>query len=92
MPLKKCEEGKKSGWKWGDNGKCYTGPDAKKQAIKQGIAIEGPSKFLDVVRAEKISFLDDDYETIDDEIASLGFKLGDRLAYTISLRAMNILT
>tara|TARA_R100001163_G_scaffold1295_1_gene1905 strand:+ start:12119 stop:13876 length:1758 start_codon:yes stop_codon:yes gene_type:complete len=42
MPLKKCSE---NGWKWGDEGKCYTGRDAKKQAIKQGIAIEGPKKF-----------------------------------------------
>ncbi len=42
MPLKRCG---KNGWKWGDGGKCYTGKDAKKQAIKQGIAIEGPKKF-----------------------------------------------
>ena len=42
MPLKKCSE---NGWKWGDEGKCYTGRDAKRQAIKQGIAIEGPKKF-----------------------------------------------
>lgn len=41
MPLKRCP----NGWKWGDKGKCYTGKDAKKKAIKQGIAIEGPEKF-----------------------------------------------
>jgi hypothetical protein len=41
MPAKECLINGKSGWKWGDKGKCYTGPDAKKKAIAQGIAIEG---------------------------------------------------
>ena len=40
MPLKKCTSGGKSGYKWGDAGKCYTGPDAKKKALQQGRAIE----------------------------------------------------
>ena len=39
MPLKRCTSGGEKGWKWGDRGKCYTGPDAKKKAIKQAIAI-----------------------------------------------------
>jgi len=46
MPIKSCEENKKPGYKWGDEGKCYTyNPDnegerrnAKKSAIIQGIA------------------------------------------------------
>ena len=42
MPVKRCNSGGKSGWKWGDKGKCYTGPGAKKKAIKQGVAIEAP--------------------------------------------------
>jgi len=42
MPLQRCGEG---GWRWGKEGKCYTGPGAKKKAIKQGIVIEGPKKF-----------------------------------------------
>lgn len=41
MPVKKCQIEGKDGFKWGDEGKCYTGPDAKKKAIEQGIAIEG---------------------------------------------------
>lgn len=45
MPLKKCTNNGSSGWRWGDSGKCYTGPNGKKQAIKQGIAVEGPDKF-----------------------------------------------
>jgi len=49
MPLKRC---KKNGWKWGDNGHCYTGKDAKKMAIKQGIAIEGPENFVKITKAE----------------------------------------
>ena len=47
MPVKNCEENGKPGYKWGDEGKCYTyTPDnegqqrnAKKSAILQGIAI-----------------------------------------------------
>jgi hypothetical protein len=39
MPVKKCQSGGKSGWKYGDTGKCYTGKDAKKKAIKQGLAV-----------------------------------------------------
>ena len=49
MPLKKCQKGGKSGYKWGDSGKCYTyttgnktsQKSAKKKAIKQGLAIGG---------------------------------------------------
>src|ERR1041385_461551 len=44
MPLQRCgKDGK--GWQWGKHGKCYLGPDAKKKAIKQALAIEGPDKF-----------------------------------------------
>ena len=39
MPLKQCQIDGKRGWKYGDSGKCYTGPDGKKKAIAQGIAI-----------------------------------------------------
>lgn len=40
MPLKKCSAGGKSGYKWGDSGKCFTGPGARNKALKQGRAIE----------------------------------------------------
>jgi hypothetical protein len=39
MPLKRCQKDGKSGWKWGDSGKCYTGEGGKKKAIAQGVAI-----------------------------------------------------
>lgn len=40
MPIKSCTKNGKSGYKWGDNGACYTGKDGKKKALKQGVAIE----------------------------------------------------
>lgn len=39
MPLKRCQIEGKDGWKWGDEGKCFTGPDGKRKAIAQAIAI-----------------------------------------------------
>ena len=52
MPLKKCSEnGKSGGWKWGNQGKCYFGPDAKKKAIKQGYA-EDPKHFNQIMKNE----------------------------------------
>ena len=50
MPLKRCSENNESGWKWGDQGKCYTGKDAKKKALKQGVAIEGSKKFSEMAK------------------------------------------
>lgn len=40
MPLKKCSVGGKSGWKYGDSGKCYPGKEGKKKAIKQALAYD----------------------------------------------------
>ena len=40
MPVKSCTSGGKSGHKWGDEGKCYTGPGSKAKAAKQGKAIK----------------------------------------------------
>lgn len=40
MPLVRCTKDGKSGWKWGkNNNSCFTGPEGKKQAIRQGLAI-----------------------------------------------------
>jgi hypothetical protein len=41
MPIHKCTIDGKSGWKYGDTGKCYTGPNAKEKAVSQAIAIGG---------------------------------------------------
>lgn len=39
MPIKECQINGKSGWKWGNEGTCYTGPNGKRKAISQAIAI-----------------------------------------------------
>ena len=39
MPIKECQINNIPGYKWGNEGKCYTGPDARKKAQAQGIAI-----------------------------------------------------
>lgn len=49
MPVMSCSEDGKSGWKYGNSGKCYTYPtgdkkasgQAKLKAYKQGAAITG---------------------------------------------------
>lgn len=47
MPLQRCKKDGQNGWQYGQGGACYTGPGAKKKAIKQGIAIQenGGPKF-----------------------------------------------
>ena len=40
MPVKKCTKNGKSGRKYGDSGKCYTGSNASANAKRQGRAIK----------------------------------------------------
>jgi hypothetical protein len=40
MPIQKCGRG----WQYGAAGKCYKGAEAKKKAIKQGLAIQRSQK------------------------------------------------
>jgi hypothetical protein len=44
MPVKQCQINGVDGYKWGDAGKCYTGPSAKAKAYKKGVAIGDLSK------------------------------------------------
>ena len=44
MPLEQVKKGEEVCWRWGSSGKVYCGSDAKRQAIKQGLAIDGPSQ------------------------------------------------
>lgn len=68
MPLKQCKVNNQPGYKWGDKGKCYTynpkneksRKEAKKKAIKQGVAIEKPEKFAEIMKTES----DQDIQTI----------------------------
>ena len=50
MPLRRCTEDGKSGWRWGERGKCYTGPDAKSKAMAQAVAIGDVGKRRDALR------------------------------------------
>jgi len=59
MPIKRCG---KDGWQYGDSGQCYTGPDAKKKAIKQGIAIDGPKKFSEKAYTEGAELYEKDIQ------------------------------
>jgi hypothetical protein len=38
MPIKKCSKKGKTGYKWGNSGKCYTGKGARQKAGKQAAA------------------------------------------------------
>ena len=84
MPLKRCSDNGKSGWKWGDQGKCYTGKEGKNQAIKQGISIEGPEKFAKIMREEAAEWhgktlydsLSDDEKELANALLSVAQKIG----------------
>jgi hypothetical protein len=69
MPLKPCAGGK--GWQYGNAGKCYTGKDAKKKAIKQGIAEMGPEKFKEEMAKASID-ANADLESVLDEMVAYG--------------------
>jgi len=66
MPLKQCTVDGKSGWKWGDSGKCYTGANAKEKALAQGRAIAANKgmkqvlkSFIDALRLEYFNVWED---------------------------------
>jgi hypothetical protein len=40
MPVQRCQSMGRSGFKWGDEGVCYTGPGAEAKAARQGRAIQ----------------------------------------------------
>jgi hypothetical protein len=61
MPLKQCQINGKSGWKWGNEGTCYTGPNGKRSAIAQAIAIiSAKPKDIANLAANKVSVDYDD--------------------------------
>ena len=89
MPLKKCSSDGKNGYKWGSEGKCYTGPGAKKKAIKQGLAIEGPEKFYKKASEENIFLHHTDIKNITSWMHSEGYDLSSvvMIAYALSSNA-----
>lgn len=44
MPIQTCREDGESGYRWGQSGTCYTGKNAQRKALKQGVAIEEDRK------------------------------------------------
>ena len=98
MPLKTCTIDNKSGYKWGNEGKCYTGPEGKKKAIKQGLVIEGPEKFSQKA-LEEISDYEErdeveshiylnkrDIKTVTDWMYNEGYDYGDIAATAFPLQ------
>ncbi len=86
MPLKKCSEDKQSGWKWGDTGKCYIGKNAKKKAIKQGIAIEGPEKFQQKASQFEENLTEEDVQFLSEYMIRKRYDIKTIVAVTAALR------
>ena len=82
MPIKRCGD---DGYKWGDTGKCYTGPDAKKKAIKQGIAIEGPKKFSEKASEEGLCLSQEEISFVSDQMYEQNYSLAAIVDVTTSL-------
>lgn len=83
MPLKKCQKDGEDGYKWGDSGVCYTGPGARKKALKQGAAIEinkanfNYDEFIEVKTTEMFDVLSELDVSVGDKWAIIK-KLDDR--------------
>lgn len=71
MPLMRCGENN-SGWRFGEHGHCYTGPDAKLKAIKQAFVIykNNPEEFRKHLSASTNITKSDLVELINDETLS----------------------
>lgn len=82
MPLKRCTENGKPGWKWGNTNKCFTGKDAKKRAIKMGIAIEGPDKFAQKANAFEEPLTNEEIKYVSELMYDDGYNLVDIVATT----------
>ena len=73
MSLKKCTVDGKPGWQWGAQGKHYSGRNAKKDAIKQGVSIEGPEKFSQKAVEQNISLDTKDVEAVAEWMSDNGY-------------------
>jgi hypothetical protein len=71
MPVQRCQEGGKSGWRWGKQGKCYIGgKEAKKKALKQGYAID-PEHFAEVAAESPDITTDEVYNALLEETQNM---------------------
>lgn len=67
MPVKKCMRNLQRGYKWGDHGHCYTGPDAKEKAIKQGQAIKAAEESRALFMSELERFIENGQKSSESE-------------------------
>ena len=86
MPLKNCTVDGKSGYQWGEQGKCYTGPGAKKKALKQGVAVEGPEKFSEYMKNTGEELSEAEIKAIIDFMYDEGYGLNAITATTLTLQ------
>lgn len=90
MPIQKCTLEGIDGYQWGDQGKCYVGPDAKDKAIAQGIAIGESEKLQRIAELARIrvSFDYDDTVTLTkvQDIVKRLITAGGTEVYIISAR------
>jgi hypothetical protein len=74
MAIRPCENEGRIGSKWGEDGVCYTGKDARKNALKQGIAEELASKHFD-----RGAFADFSKSEINEAISEMDLSLSHKL-------------
>ena len=86
MPLKTCNVDGKTGYQWGEQGKCYTGPDAKKNALKQGVAVEGPEKFAQYMKSKGEELSEGEIKAIVTLMHDEGYSIGEITATTLTLQ------
>ena len=82
MPLQKCTIGGKSGWQYGAQGEFYTGLSAKKDAIKQGVSIDGPEKFSQKAIEQNIPLDTKDVEAVAEWMSDNGYDRAALIATT----------
>ena len=73
MSLKKCTVNGKPGWQWGAQGTRYSGRNAKKDAVKQGVSIEGPEKFSQKAAEQDIPLDTQDVEAVAEWMSDNGY-------------------
>ena len=85
MPIKECTINGKNGYKWGDQGKCYIGYNAKDKALAQGLAIDDIK-----MASNKISFDYDSTLSTDKGKSLAKEKINDgNIVYIITSRIEN---
>jgi hypothetical protein len=97
MPVEKCQIDNQDGYRWGPQGKCYTGPDAESKAAEQGKAINaagGMAQALSIVKLanDRVGFDYDDTLTTNNvqKIVNRLITAGGTTVYIVSARQSEI--